>query len=167
MAKFQVFPLLTTVVVAACFILACSSDIERIETDQHGQAYVTTSNGEKWMVYRDDKTNKHYFYNQVTNQATWIDPRRLLETLEQPVVVMNEKPESSQVVTIATVATLPIFLVIAVAAARISYLHMYYPDLLFPTKERKERRQKSSRFRPQKARGKMSQDGKGGRSANS
>jgi hypothetical protein len=43
----------------------------------------------------------------------------------------------------------------------------YYPELLFPTKERKQRREKSSKFKPQKARGKMSQDGKGGRSANS
>lgn len=44
----------------------------------------------------------------------------------------------------------------------------YYPDLLWPTKERRNRQRASSgKSRPQKQRGKMNQDGKGGRSANS
>ena len=42
---------------------------------------------------------------------------------------------------------------------------MHYPELLFPTKERRDRRKGSGgKFKPQKSRGKMSQDGKGGRS---
>lgn len=42
----------------------------------------------------------------------------------------------------------------------------HYPQLLNPTKERKIRNRQNSKFKPQKARGKMNQDGKGGRSAN-
>ena len=42
----------------------------------------------------------------------------------------------------------------------------YYPELLFPTKERKNRQRTSGgKFKAQKARGKMNQDGKGGRCA--
>ena len=45
---------------------------------------------------------------------------------------------------------------------------MYYPDLLWPTKERKARKKTSGgKMKSQKTRGKLNQDGKGGRSANS
>ena len=45
-------------------------------------------------------------------------------------------------------------------------LQTHYPELLFPTKERRDRRRTSGgKFKAQKARGKMSQDGKGGRCA--
>lgn len=44
---------------------------------------------------------------------------------------------------------------------------MYYPELLWPTKERKDRRKAAGgKIRTPKARGKMNQDGKGGRSNN-
>ena len=47
-----------------------------------------------------------------------------------------------------------------------SPLQTYYPELLFPTKERKDRQRTSGgKFKAQKARGKMNQDGKGGRCA--
>lgn len=36
-------------------------------------------------------------------------------------------------------------------------MQTYYPELLFPTKERKERSAKSAKFKPQKQRGKMNQ----------
>ena len=66
------------------------------------------------------------------------------------------------------VAIVPLTLFIGGLVARIAYLHTYYPEMLFPTKERKDRRRASGgKFKAQKARGKMSQDGKGGRSANS
>ncbi len=45
---------------------------------------------------------------------------------------------------------------------------MYYPEALWPTKERKDRRKAAGgKVKPQKQRGRMNQDGKGGRSANS
>lgn len=58
-----------------------------------------------------------------------------------------------------------LFLFFSFLLGRIWYLWKYEPSLLFPTKKPKERVQKWKRAKV-KARGKMNQDGKGGRSAN-
>lgn len=68
--------------------------------------------------------------------------------------------------TIMMVALVPVLGFTVAMFGRIAYLQIWYPDLLWPTKERKQRYKNSNKFKPQKARGKMSQDGKGGRSAN-
>eukprot|EP00798_Chlamydomonas_sp_ICE-L_P023972 gene23972-9547_t len=75
------------------------------------------------------------------------------------------KGEATSGLTKTIVVVLPILLFLAGIFGRIYYLHTYYPELLFPTKTRKVRRAKQAKLKAQKARGKMSQDGKGGSSA--
>ena len=69
------------------------------------------------------------------------------------------------------VASIVGFFVVAFALAvllRLGYLRAHYPELLNPTMKRKARKAKWKR-RPayQNSKNRMSQDGKGGRSANS
>lgn len=58
------------------------------------------------------------------------------------------------------------FIFLSALLGRIWFLWKYDPTLLFPTKEPKKKLQKWRRPKV-KARGKLNQDGKGGRSANS
>jgi uncharacterized membrane protein len=52
-------------------------------------------------------------------------------------------------------------------AARWSYLYQHCPELLFPTKIRKQRRRENNKLKHKRQRFKVSQDGKGGSSRNS
>lgn len=46
-------------------------------------------------------------------------------------------------------------------------VQVYHPDLLFPTRVRKQRRRENNKMKTARARFKVSQDGKGGSSRNS
>ena len=70
-------------------------------------------------------------------------------------------------ITVFMVSMVPVMGLAAAMVGRICYLQIYFPDLLWPSRERKYRTRSNAKFKAQKARGKMSQDGKGGRSANS
>lgn len=51
--------------------------------------------------------------------------------------------------------------------ARWAYLYQHCPELLFPTKARKQRRRENNKMKQKRNRFKVSQDGKGGSSRNS
>ena len=51
--------------------------------------------------------------------------------------------------------------------ARWAYLYKHAPELLFPTKVRKQRRRENNKVKHKRQRFKVSQDGKGGSSRNS
>mmetsp|Transcript_40280 Transcript_40280/g.89458 ORF Transcript_40280/g.89458 Transcript_40280/m.89458 type:complete len:170 (+) Transcript_40280:143-652(+) len=120
-------------------------------------------NGETWMVVEDSQSKKSFYFNKAKNAAQWEDPRESGAIPDEPLV---EGPKASPL-SLAFIVTVPVILFVGAMAGRIYYLHTNYPELLWPTKERRDRRRNNMKFKPQKARGKMSQDGKGGRSANS
>ncbi|GFR42962.1 hypothetical protein Agub_g3960 [Astrephomene gubernaculifera] len=150
-------------------------DVPGIEKDSDGQHYIQVNSGDtqtKYYVARDKESKQLYFINEETSQPQWHDPRgpalsETREVLDTPETAYVPPPNNSSV-TVAIVAILPILLLAGGVAARVAYLQIHYPELLWPTKERRDRRKASGgKFKPQKQRGKMNQDGKGGRSANS
>ncbi|KAG2485064.1 hypothetical protein HYH03_016161 [Edaphochlamys debaryana] len=141
---------------------------------------------DKYFITKDDKSGLYYFVNLATEEAQWHDPRIPASQLSKPgdsiefdlsegadskatkAPVEPAKPRSkTDSITIAVVAMIPILIFVGGTIGRIAYLQMYYPELLWPKKERKHRqRGNNGKVKPQKTRGKMNQDGKGGRSAN-
>ena len=95
--------------------------------------------------------------NFASGQCVWDDPRPAFDL--------------SRTEHRVAVASIVGFFVVAFALAvllRLRYLRAHYPELLNPTMKRKARKAKWKR-RPayQNSKNRMSQDGKGGRSANS
>eukprot|EP00793_Prasinoderma_coloniale_P003788 PRCOL_00003165-RA len=107
-----------------------------------------------WEAYFSEEYGRYYFHHGESGATQWVLPRA------------PGREHVGWVVSLV-VATL-------VAAAfyfRITYLQKHYPEMLKPTRVRKERAGNRisgfDKFKASKPRGKMSQDGKGGRSANS
>ena len=67
----------------------------------------------------------------------------------------------------AALALSPVLAFFGALAARVLYLRKAAPDLLHPTMKRKVRKQGWGRSKFKTGSNRMSQDGKGGRSANS
>jgi hypothetical protein len=77
-----------------------------------------------------------------------------------------KSPEPQPVFTNLFFALCALALFLALGAWRIWWLWTYEPTLLFPTKTPKKKVQKWRRSKMKQRKGKMNQDGKGGRSAN-
>ncbi|KXZ42520.1 hypothetical protein GPECTOR_139g676 [Gonium pectorale] len=150
-------------------------DVPGIKKGEDGQRYIEVGEGEeaeRWLVVKHEESKMLFFYNQAADQAIWHDPRGPAPKSEAESidiqVPMTPPPPKASGITVALVAMLPILLFAGGTAARVAYLQMYYPELLWPQKERRDRRKAAGgKTKPQKQRGKMNQDGKGGRSANS
>ena len=113
--------------------------------------------GAKWGRFEDPASGASYFHNFASGQSVWDDPRPAFDL--------------SRTEHRVAVASIVGFFVVAFALAvllRLRYLRAHYPELLNPTMKRKARKAKWKR-RPayQNSKNRMSQDGKGGRSANS
>ncbi|EFJ48196.1 hypothetical protein VOLCADRAFT_104886 [Volvox carteri f. nagariensis] len=150
-------------------------EIPDVSKADDGQRFLMVGEGAeatRYLVVKDSETKNVYFINENTKEPQWHDPRIAVpseepQTMDIKIPIDPPKPKGSSL-TVAVVAMLPILLFAGGTAARVAYLQMYYPELLWPTKERKDRRKAAGgKVKPQKQRGKMNQDGKGGRSANS
>lgn len=168
--------LLVLLALASCAQVTASAEAEDgkilgIKVDEEGKQYISTDAGQKYLVYRDQETGKVFYFDTVTNEPQWDDPRvaRKPKPPKPPLTVeLNAGRKQRDPISTMLVALIPTMLFIGGAIARVWYLHTYYPELLYPTKTRKDRQRTSGgKFKAQKARGKMNQDGKGGRSANS
>ncbi|PNH08929.1 hypothetical protein TSOC_004489 [Tetrabaena socialis] len=146
-------------------------DVPGIQKGEDGQWFIDVAE-QKYYVAKDGETKLLYFINAENSEPQWHDPRGPAptasgETIDIKIPVTPPSPKASGI-TVALVAMLPILLFAGGTAARVAYLQIHHPELLWPTRERRDRRKSAGgKFKPQKARGKMSQDGKGGRSANS
>jgi len=122
--------------------------------------------GVGWEVYRDAQSGADYFYNTETRESTWRDPRRA--GARDPLT--GARTLRSNLPYLAGLGLLFFGLVFAAVGARVRWLRRHRPGLLHPTEKKKVRRPKRPRasrgFTPG-SRNRMSQDGKGGRSANS
>ncbi|GIL71095.1 hypothetical protein Vretimale_17834 [Volvox reticuliferus] len=150
-------------------------EVPDIQKADDGQRYVMVGEGAgatRFFVVKDEASKNIYFINEATSAPQWHDPRGAApsdepQNIDIKIPIEPPKPKASSL-TVAVVAMLPILLFAGGTAARVAYLQIYYPELLWPTKERKDRRRApGGKVKPQKQRGKMNQDGKGGRSANS
>lgn len=110
--------------------------------------------GVAWEQWEDPATEETYYYNPSTQTSQWGSPRSKSE----------EKAGRRMMIVICLV---PLMGLLSLCFGRIYYLRKNYPDLLNPTKVRKAKTAKRHRMKPMKTRFKISQDGKGGRSANS
>ena len=122
-----------------------------------------THEGVAWAAYRDGANGAAgamYFHRKDTGKSQWMDPRAAGASAKAKGKPVEWSGQSTMVVVATLVLTVSGF------AGRIYYLAKYYPEMLFPTKKRKERKKGWARSKLKQS-GKMSQDGKGGRSANS
>lgn len=166
--------------------------VRGVQKDDQGRHYLKTDDDQTWLVYSSPE-DKAWFYHEATQTSQWHDPREpapephviKVDSIDEAKRVLRDAAKANKKsskkakaaappppspwdrLKVGLVVTIPVMLFISAVAGRIYYLHTYYPEVLFPTKVRKERKKGSAGFKPQKARGKMSQDGKGGRSANS
>ena len=112
---------------------------------------------EKWGRFEDPASGVSYYHNFASGQSVWEDPRPAfdLSRTEHRVAVAG--------IVGFFVAAFAVLLLL-----RLRYLRAHYPELLNPTMKRKARKAKWKR-RPaySNSKNRMSQDGKGGRSANS
>ena len=89
---------------------------------------------------------------------SWVDPRP--PAPRRPATAAERR-------RILVLLLSPFALFLAALAARVSYLRAHVPELLWPTKQRKERKKGWGRSKFKQGSNRLSQDGKGGRSANS
>ena len=141
--------------------------------------------GDEWTSYREGKEGLRYYHNKRTGETQWNDPRvpdngvdanmhDYLNRVRQDKLLERElesnkalaKPPKASLASQLTIVFLPFLLFFGAIGGRVYYLQRYYPEMLWPSKKRKERKKGwgTSKY---KTGGKMSQDGKGGRSANS
>mmetsp|Transcript_33778 Transcript_33778/g.95589 ORF Transcript_33778/g.95589 Transcript_33778/m.95589 type:complete len:122 (+) Transcript_33778:579-944(+) len=112
-----------------------------------------------WLSYTDPTSGRPYYHHQASDTTQWEHP-------------LSESTHSFAIwVVMGCVALVPVVLYL-VAALRRAYLAQYHPDLLIleqrNARDRAAKRQaRSSRMKYRRPRFKVSQDGKGGRSANS
>lgn len=142
--------------------------VKDVQQDHEGNFFVDAAAFGTFLVFAEPEQGRVYFHNPESGITMWEDPRQMID-MSQRINLPDSKPASIwDTLSVGAVVTVPVLLFIGALFGRIYYLHNYYPELLFPTKERKDRRRTASgKLKAQKARGKMSQDGKGGRSANS
>lgn len=108
------------------------------------------------------RLQKHYFHNVASGATQWHDPRGLAAPRARKLLSRGDRWRARALIVA------PLALFFGAWAARVSYLKKHFPELLHPTKKRKERKQGLSsgrKYRPPGQR-RMSQDGKGGRSNN-
>jgi len=137
-------------------------DIPGVVHEDINRRYVLVKNA-RYYIYLDDSEGSYFFYNPHTQTSSWDDPRTDL-TVSKGILEPSKMKEVS-VFTIAWVTCVPIFLFIGGIFIRVRYLENRFPDLLWPNKVRKQRKQGMKRSKL-KARGKLNQDNKGGSSAN-
>ncbi|KAG1663762.1 hypothetical protein FOA52_011813 [Chlamydomonas sp. UWO 241] len=153
-----------------------AADVIGAKLDAEGNYVIETSAGPV-IVFYDAKQKRVYFHNPETGDTQWEDPRmearsgseKQSKPKRERAKTPAGKPNNSMwdSLSVGVVAMFPVLAFIGAIGARIFYLHVHHPELLFPTKERKDRRKKTAGLKTRKGSGKMSQDGKGGRSANS
>ncbi|KAG2422692.1 hypothetical protein HXX76_015856 [Chlamydomonas incerta] len=148
-------------------------DVPGVAKGEDGQFYINVEE-EKYYVVKDQESKNIYFVNEATSEPQWHDPRGPAPKVGEnnvDITIPLEPPSlkaKGSTFTIAFVAMLPVLLFAGGTFGRIMYLQIHYPEMLWPTKERRDRRRAAGgKAKPQKQRGKMNQDGKGGRSANS
>lgn len=118
--------------------------------------------GVGWEVYRDESSGLDYYYNTETQKTTWKDPRRLRGG--GAAALRQNLPHFTGL------GLLFIGLLFVAIAVRVRWLRRHRPGLLETTEKKKVRRPKrpkANRSYTHGSRNRMSQDGKGGRSANS
>ena len=104
------------------------------------------------------RPQRHFFQNLSDRTVSWVDPR---------------PPEPRRPATpaerrrVAVLAISPFLCFFVALAARVKYLADTAPELLHPTMKRKIRKQGWGHSKFKTGSNRLSQDGKGGRSANS
>jgi len=119
--------------------------------------------GVRWDTYHDLATNRFYFHNPATKEVTWLDPR-VAQWKQLQKAKKRLSPRDRRLIWGVTVV--PLAAAVIALSARVVYLQRHYPELLWPTKERKLRYRQRNKEKTPRSRFKISQDGKGGRSAN-
>lgn len=117
--------------------------------------------GDSWACFQDPLSEKLYFHNHDKEVTQWSDPRVAARQRAKKALTPRDKRMR------LSIAIIPLAVFLIAMSARIIYLQKYYPDLLWPTKERKARKKYRNKEKMPRQRFKVSQDGKGGRSANS
>jgi hypothetical protein len=133
-------------------------------------------------VADDRATGRPYFFNSISGASQWTDPRgaayaraaaaaAAANAAEYDIDVDDWDDEEAQggtpLRTKLAIAATPLVLLAGAMWVRIDYLRRTNPEALHPTKERRDRKKTNNwKFKMPKARGKMNQDGKGGRSNN-
>ena len=103
-------------------------------------------------------SQRHFFQNLSDRTVSWADPR-------PPAPRRPATPAERR--RVAALALSPFLAFFGALAARVMYLRDAAPELLHPTLKRKERKKGWGRSKFKTGSNRMSQDGKGGRSANS
>jgi hypothetical protein len=104
------------------------------------------------------RPQRHFFQNLSDRTVSWVDPR-------PPVPRRPATPAERR--RVAALAISPFLCFLCALAARVKYLAETAPELLHPTMKRKVRKQGWGRSKFKTGSNRLSQDGKGGRSANS
>mmetsp|Transcript_41630 Transcript_41630/g.50495 ORF Transcript_41630/g.50495 Transcript_41630/m.50495 type:complete len:224 (-) Transcript_41630:285-956(-) len=131
-----------------------------------------------WQVHTDPQHGQKFFYNTATQESIWTDPRtgQRPKSMKAPKGKKNVYDDSATGYddseplpksTALTIILVPFATFGAALAGRIYYLQQNYPEMLNPTKERKVRKKGWGVNKFKQGSNRMSQDGKGGRSANS
>jgi hypothetical protein len=134
-------------------------------------------------VTDDAATGRPYYFSSISGVSQWEDPRgaafarataaasAAAAEYDASVGGWDDEAEAGQgatpLRTKVAIAATPLVLLAGAMWVRIDYLRRTNPEALNPTKERRDRKRTNNwKFRMPKARGKMNQDGKGGRSNN-
>eukprot|EP00850_Spirogloea_muscicola_P013573 SM000093S24384 [mRNA] locus=s93:46197:47243:+ [translate_table: standard] len=137
------------------------TDFKRASDKFHSEKFLDI-NEERWSTYLNEDLGKVFYFNEDRNFTQWEDPRR---TLKRLVMTPEEKRQALRIRLVAFV--IPILGVVGAWIARMAWLKEYFPEALNPTKKRRIRVRQNNKGRAPRTRFKVSQDGKGGRSANS
>ncbi|KAL6747484.1 hypothetical protein V8C86DRAFT_2908952, partial [Haematococcus lacustris] len=143
-----------------CLVVSAlkASEVSGAEQGSDGKWHIEHE-GQQWTVLDSEQYGKPFFFVP-GGIPQWEDPRAPVET---DILLAPSVGPSTLTLTLVTI--IPVLLVVGGLAARIWYLQNNAPDLLWPSKERKKKYKNAMKGKVQKARGKWSQDGKGGRSA--
>jgi len=158
-APFQCILLLLLAISLYCDL--CTKHFVRGDQEGSGRPVRTYEvDGVVWQQYSDPTSLRPFFYNLETGESRWTLPNGA--EYDQ-----SDGSFGERLPLLLQVVLLPGLGCGLLLGARILYLRHFYPEMLNPTKVRKIR--KKGMTRPNTCRGssKLSQDGKGGRSANS
>ncbi|KAK3269787.1 hypothetical protein CYMTET_21784 [Cymbomonas tetramitiformis] len=125
-----------------------------------------------WQQFSDPASKMTYYHNTESGKVQWEDPRDPLSGRGYSYSSAGsgkagearpEDPEAAaETKTVQLQILFTIFvLVVSASAGRIYYLKTNFPEMLNPTKKRKERAKGWGKYKGPRGSNKMSQDGKG------
>mmetsp|Transcript_13115 Transcript_13115/g.34173 ORF Transcript_13115/g.34173 Transcript_13115/m.34173 type:complete len:146 (+) Transcript_13115:185-622(+) len=133
----------------------------------------------RWQQQWSAEHKRPYYYDTLTKESVWelpvdaVNVQYMKNIDELKASVAAQKPPEPKVAALAMTILLPVVLVFGALFLLHMYVARYHPELLKEQSSRKKRDRAAKRANRQpgvgkpKQKWKMSQDGKGGRSANS